>query len=280
MTSMLRRATGAVIIGCAGVSLGVGGAIVTVARTPSLCADAAYTSHVTLVVEHGSGHVIGLCIGFDGSSITGEEILRASGVEFATSTYGSLGDAVCQIDYEPSSYPPGCWTSSSPYWAMFVSRGGGGWSGADRGVSSEAFANGDAEGFRYDAQTGSPATPSPPSGICSAALSGGSSSSSGGDGSSGTSPRGAGSGSPTASPVHGATSSAPSATSAASAPSNPTPGVVGGASHSAGSVSGIAATGQRQSTGSISIGFALAAAAGGALLGLVLVRLLIRRRRA
>jgi len=131
-----------------------------------VCASAAWTHHVALIVEHGDGAVIRLCIGFDSSSISGEDILRASGVEFATVNYGSLGDAVCQIDNEPSTYPPGCFSSSSPYWVLFASRGGSAWSAADHGISSEQFSNGDAEGFRYDAQSGSPSPPVSAAGTC------------------------------------------------------------------------------------------------------------------
>lgn len=133
------------------------------------CAAATYSSHVALVVEHGDQRVIGLCIGFDGSSITGEQILQASGLEYATQSYGSLGDAVCQIDSEPASYGS-CLPASGSYWAMFVSRGGGGWQNADRGISTETFADGDAEGFRYDPQSGAEPPPESPAGICARAL--------------------------------------------------------------------------------------------------------------
>jgi hypothetical protein len=131
-----------------------------------VCASAAWTHHVALVVEHGDGAVVRLCVGFDSSSISGEDILRASGVEFATANFGSLGDAVCQIDGEPSTYPPSCFSSSSPYWVLFVSRGGSGWGAADHGVSNEQFSDGDAQGFRYDPQSGSPSPPVSAAGTC------------------------------------------------------------------------------------------------------------------
>jgi hypothetical protein len=160
-------ATGAVgLVLAAGVFL-TGG--VAVAIPTAITCVAANANHVTLVVEHGDGRAIDLCVGFNGPTITGEQILKQSGLEYGTVSYASLGDAVCQIDAEPASYPPSCLTSSSPYWASFVSRRGGPWSPASKGVSSETFSNGDAEGFRYDSQSGTAAEPSSPAGVCAAA---------------------------------------------------------------------------------------------------------------
>jgi hypothetical protein len=142
------------------------GAVTRHAPFLPVCASAAWTHHVALVIEHGNGAVIRLCIGFDSVSISGEDVLRASGLEFATANFGSLGDAVCQIDSEPSTYPPSCFSSSSPYWVLFVSRGGSGWGAADHGVSNEQFSDGDAQGFRYDPQSGSPSPPVSAAGTC------------------------------------------------------------------------------------------------------------------
>ena len=130
------------------------------------CAAAGYTSRLALVVEHADGRAVRLCIGFDSASITGEQVLRASGLEYATASFPPLGDAVCQIDSEPATYPPSCWTTTSPYWTMFVSRAGGPWSVAGHGVSSQTFGDGDAEGFRYDPQSGPVTPPISPGGIC------------------------------------------------------------------------------------------------------------------
>ena len=163
----MRRAALAAPI--AGVLAGGFGGAAALVPTAQPCAAATYSSHVTLVVEHGDARVVGLCIGFDGSSITGEQILQASGLQYATQSYGSLGDAVCQIDSEPTSYGA-CLPASGSYWAMFVSRGGGGWQNADRGISTETFSDGDAEGFRYDSQSGSEPPPTSPAGICARAL--------------------------------------------------------------------------------------------------------------
>ena len=135
------------------------------------CVAAAGTNHAALVVEHGSGAVIAECVAFTANQVTGDQLLQLaqqqhSGVpEYATVDYGSYGKAVCQIDDEPTSYPPSCWTASSPYWAMFVSRGGGGWSTSNLGISSQTFGDGDALGFRYEGQSDT-STPPSPAGVC------------------------------------------------------------------------------------------------------------------
>ncbi|MFN2582965.1 MAG: hypothetical protein ABR498_09530, partial [Candidatus Dormibacteria bacterium] len=214
------------------------------------------------------------CVGFDGGSITGEQILQASGVEYATSSYGSMGDAVCQIDEEPSSYPPGCWTSSSPYWAMFVSRAGGGWSVSSRGVSSQTFADGDAEGFRYDSQSGAPAQPASPAGVCAPAQAGAGSSTFSQPGSnSGRAPGGTSATAPH-SPVAPAQTSAPGA---ANASPSVAAGVVGRATPSPGQS---LATASAAGSAGPNAGLLAASAVGGALVGLLVVQLARRRRRA
>ena len=133
------------------------------------CAFAAGTHHVALVVEHGNGSVLGRCVSFTADQLKGDDVMRLSGVEYGTSSYGGgLGSAVCQVDGEPASYPPNCLTSTSAYWAMFVSRGGGRWSISNAGVSSQVFSDGDALGWHYVAPTGGGPPPSP-AGVCAAA---------------------------------------------------------------------------------------------------------------
>lgn len=134
------------------------------------CAQASSAHHAALVVEHGNGAVIRVCVSFTAASITGDQVLALSHVQYATVDYGGTGKAVCQIDGEPAQYPPGCWTASSPYWAMFVSRARGSWLTSSLGISSQTFHDGDAEGFRYEGQSDSSVQPSP-AGVCPAPIS-------------------------------------------------------------------------------------------------------------
>ena len=268
---MRRAALAAPLVGLLGGGFGGAAALVPTAQP---CAAATYSSHVTLVVEHGDGRVVGLCIGFDGSSITGEQIIQASGLEYATQSYGSLGDAVCQLDSEPSSYSA-CLPASGPYWAMFVSRAGGGWQIADRGISTETFNDGDAEGFRYDSQTGAEPPPASPAGICARALATPSAASA-------VPPaRAAGGPSPAqAAPAGAATTasaeSTPQAAAPSSAPASQEPSVI----RPGGSSGGVATVGRPPARPASGPDAALLAAGASiaALAGLVVVRLVRRRR--
>ncbi|GAC1665374.1 MAG: hypothetical protein NVS9B8_06340 [Candidatus Limnocylindrales bacterium] len=114
--------------------------------------------HAALVIEHGNGSTIQRCVGFSSATITGDQLLQMSGIDFYATGSSGLGKAVCQIDGEPTKFSV-CLPTSGSYWAMFVSRGGGSWAVSNLGISSQTFADGDAEGFRYDPQTGAPAQP-------------------------------------------------------------------------------------------------------------------------
>ena len=239
---------------------GGGAAVGHHAPLAPICATASWSHHAALVVEHGDGRTIRLCIGFDAASITGEDMLRASGLEHGTVSYGSLGDAVCQIDGEPTTYPPSCFTTSGPYWVTFVSRHGGAWAAANLGVSNEIFGDGDAEGFRYDPQTGSAAAPVSPAGTCSMPPSRPAATS-------GASPR---PGSPT---PHGGAAATPdsSVAAVASAPTQ-TPGLAEPTVAPRGRTGALATAAQPLNAGVLA-----AAVAGGGLVGLLTV--LASRRR-
>ncbi|MGO8686662.1 MAG: hypothetical protein ACLQT7_05660 [Candidatus Dormibacteria bacterium] len=256
----------ALAIAVLGAAVGLGGSAARLFPAASTCTAAAYSGHVTLVVEHGDARVIGLCIGFDGSSITGEEILQASGLEYATAGYATLGDAVCQIDDEPAAYTS-CLPSSGPYWVVFVARGGGAWQAGGNGISTETFASGDAEGFRYDPQEGADPPPASPAGICAAAL-GGSSTSPAGSQSGGASGSGGGAGS------GGAPSPASTPTPAGSAVA------VGSGEPSAAVIAPVTgSTALASASSGVSPGLIVVAAVFGALVGLLVVQLWLRRRR-
>lgn len=250
--------------------LGAGmGAVTSVAgsgpATP-LCAQAASLHHVGIVVEHGDGQVIRRCVGFDTATATALAVLQASGLEVGISSYGGgLGAAVCQIDNEPATYPPGCFTASGSYWVLFVSRAGGAWATSDLGVSSETVAGGDGIGFRFDPQTGADPPPASPAGTCPASTP--------------TPARTpAASVRPTAAPrASSSTPSAPPSRSAPTPPSaTPTAGVLGVATPAA-SPGAIGSLRRPDSPPGINVGLLLAAVGSGGLLGLLAIRILGRR---
>lgn len=152
---------GALLVG----GLAAGSTVARVGPATPLCAQAAYTHRVGLVVEHGNGQVIRRCIGFDSPTITALAVLQASGLELGLDTYGSLGTAICQIDHEPIGYTT-CLPASGSYWVLFVSHPGGAWTPSDRGASSVAVGSGDDVGFRYDPQSGADPPPASAAGTC------------------------------------------------------------------------------------------------------------------
>lgn len=279
----LRPLAAALAVPAAGAVLAGAGSAATLGPAAGPCGAATFSSHVTLVVEHGDASVIGLCIGFDGASITGEQILAASGLRYATQSYGSLGDAICQIDGEPGSYGA-CLPAGGDFWAMDVSRGGGPWQTADRGISTEAFGDGDAEGFRYESQSGPEPPPASPAGICARALatpppaaasSGGAPPASRGAGS----PAGSSAVAPGPSRPGTPGTGAPAPAASPAAPASPVPVVINPAPPHG--PRGVTTTGIRQTGAApgVNIGLVLASAAGCALVALLVLQI-VRRRRA
>lgn len=249
------------------LALGIG-AVSSVARVgpaAPLCAQAAYAQRVGLVVEHGDGQVIRRCVGFNTATDTALGILQASGLEVGLSSYGGgLGAAVCQIDNEPATYPPGCFTASGSYWVLFVSRGGGAWVNSDVGASSVNVANGDDIGFRYDSQTAADPPPPSPAGTCPAVT-----------------PTPAPTRTPApasrpADPSRASSSSAPDASVPRRATPAPTAGVLGVATP--GASAPLASVRSPGNQPGINVGVLLAAIGAGALIGLLGARALRRRQ--
>lgn len=113
---------------------------------------------VALVIQHGDGQMVRRCVAFAEAQLSGEEVLRRSGVPIATQEYGGdLGVAVCQIDGEPAVYAD-CLGDGAPpvYWTLWT--GGSQWTLASTGVSRLMLADGDQLGFRYEAGSDPPAT--------------------------------------------------------------------------------------------------------------------------
>jgi hypothetical protein len=151
------------------IGLGTASAAARVGPATPLCAQAAAAHHAGIVVEHGDGRFVRQCVGFSTTAITALAVLKTSGIEEATQSYGgSLGDAICQIDDEPASYTT-CLPLSGSYWVLFISRGGGAWTNSPQGVSNTTLNDGDDVGFRYDPLAGADPPPVSPAGTCPAA---------------------------------------------------------------------------------------------------------------
>jgi len=108
--------------------------------------------HAALVIQHSSGSLITRCVAFAEAQITGLQLVQRSGVSYTAQDFGSMGSAMCQLDREPSSAPPGCF-GSGPYWQYFH-RQGGAWQASMVGASSSPLRDGDMDGWRYAAGAG------------------------------------------------------------------------------------------------------------------------------
>ncbi|MGA7989067.1 MAG: hypothetical protein WCB51_11790 [Candidatus Dormiibacterota bacterium] len=150
-----------------GIGLGTASAVAHTGPAATLCVQAGAPHRAGIVVEHGDGGVVRRCVGFATPSITAIAVLEASGIENGTIGFGSLGGAaVCQIDNEPASYPPGCFTGSGSYWELFVAHAGGSWTAARQGASLTTLADGGDVGFRYNPQAGPDPPPVAAAGTC------------------------------------------------------------------------------------------------------------------
>jgi hypothetical protein len=158
-TNLALRARQVLLSGVLGLVLLIPASVTPWPGSAATCAAASTTHHVAVVVEHGDGTTLQRCVSFSTASISGADSVDRSGLEWGTVSFGSYGLAVCQLDGEPTSYPPTCWTGTSPFWALFVARGGGSWQTSNLGVSNIALRDGDALGFRYQSQS----THAPPS---------------------------------------------------------------------------------------------------------------------
>jgi hypothetical protein len=105
--------------------------------------------HAALVIQHTSGSFITRCVAFAEEQINGLQLVQRSGVEYEAQDFGSIGSAMCQLDQEPLTVPPGCF-GSGPYWQYFH-RQGAGWQASVVGASSSVLHDGDMDGWRYAA---------------------------------------------------------------------------------------------------------------------------------
>ncbi|MDQ6899934.1 MAG: hypothetical protein M3072_10580 [Candidatus Dormibacteraeota bacterium] len=135
----------------------------TASQTPSTqagCANAQAPHRAYLVVQHLSGKVVQACLGFEGDSINGPNLMKKSGVEFRT-TSTSLGLGICQVDNEPAHFDQ-CFPPGAPYWALLLDpKGEPNWLDSTTGLDQVQVADGGAIGWQYRPQTGSP-PPLPP----------------------------------------------------------------------------------------------------------------------
>jgi hypothetical protein len=102
-----------------------------------------------LVIEHGSGRIISRCVSFAEDHLSGVQLIQRSGLEYQVKSFGSLGNAVCQLDREPASVPAGCFGSAATW--QYFQRSGGGWKQASSGPDTTTVGDGGMDGWLYAA---------------------------------------------------------------------------------------------------------------------------------
>ncbi len=117
------------------------------------CAKAHQSKYIAyLVVQHLSGRTIERCAGFDGDAISGDMVMKATGIQFQ-----AVEDTVCQIDHEPQQ--SGACSSEQAHWALWLYTAGA-WRAPTSGYGQLQLHDHDALGWRYVAS--SLPSPSPP----------------------------------------------------------------------------------------------------------------------
>jgi hypothetical protein len=114
-----------------------------------------------LVVVHGDGSVVNVCIAFAEEGISGAELLRRSGLEVTFDAYGGLGYGVCAISDEGCGAGQDCFCqcrgSPCAYWVYSHRRPDGSWAISGTGASGWQVRDGDVDGWVWgDGSTAPP----------------------------------------------------------------------------------------------------------------------------
>jgi hypothetical protein len=100
-----------------------------------------------LAVFFGDGSVYTACVSFNGSSLSGTELLKQSGVPFTSATDPNQGSAVCSID--AIGCPPNdCFCSMPNYWS-FWQPGENGWVYSVAGADQSQVENGAVQAWSW-----------------------------------------------------------------------------------------------------------------------------------
>jgi hypothetical protein len=110
--------------------------------------------HAALLIEHSSGRILTRCVSFLEDQISGFQLVQRSGVEYQAQPFGSMGEAICQLDYEPQPVPSNC-LGTGAYW-QYYHRTPGGWTQSSVGASTWMLHDGDMDGWHYAAAAGQP----------------------------------------------------------------------------------------------------------------------------
>ena len=110
-------------------------------------------NRAALIVRYGDGSTDALCVQFSETSITGEELLRRSGLNAVVDTSSGQGGAVCSINGSGCAFPQEacfcqCFGAQCEYWAYYHWVNGQ-WEYSSVGASLYDVANGALEGWSW-----------------------------------------------------------------------------------------------------------------------------------
>lgn len=103
--------------------------------------------HAALVIEHSSGRLLSRCVSFLEDQISGLQLVQRSGIEYQTRPFGSLGEAVCQLDNEPQPVPTNCFGTTATW--QYFHRTAAGWTPSQAGATDSKVSDGAMDGWHY-----------------------------------------------------------------------------------------------------------------------------------
>lgn len=112
-------------------------------------------NHVGLVVQFADGQVTTRCLAFPEPEITGEEVLRRSGLSLILDYSFGMGAAVCKIERDGCAPSRGeecfcrCQGRDCQYWAYFEGQSDGSWLYLGVGATGHTVRNGSMEGWAW-----------------------------------------------------------------------------------------------------------------------------------
>ncbi len=108
---------------------------------------AAAINQAGLVVYYGGDQIYTTCVSFTQTSISGLDLLKASGLAVQSATNPSQGTAVCKIG-EVGSPSSECFGSMPNYWSYWV-MGANGWEYSASGAEQTQVTNGNVNGWSW-----------------------------------------------------------------------------------------------------------------------------------
>lgn len=112
-----------------------------------------------LVIQHGNGQITTACVAFSEASISGEELLLRSGLEYSIDAGNPMGTLVCSLDGEGCDFPAqDCFcrcrgAGGCRYWAYFNQTDSGEWRYSPLGASVRNLEHGDMDAWIWITST-------------------------------------------------------------------------------------------------------------------------------